>query len=612
MTDRIDSENGKFQLYLLCGLAILLPLVFSPLPWMPVELPRLTLILTVVTVLLASFAYRLGTTESRIKFIPIMWALLFFLGWSLLADLFSVHIPSSVFGSYNRLDGFLLLLVYLGLFFFTTQIKWQVAEVRLIFGYVVGGALLVSAYGLLQFFGIDFVSKSTVFEAGRSYATFGNPSLLVGFLVMVLPPALGSALLAGKPVSKFFYASAAVAIAVTVLTTFTRGGWLGALVSLGAFVYLAWPELRSQRRLVYGFTAVLIGALLAVVLVSGFIPNAVNFGQRAKSVVAVSQGSVGERLQIWKSAAVAIGKKPILGYGQGTFRLVFPQYETLLYARSSGRRWVADNPHNFWLDIAFSQGIPAAVVFLTVVVSFVIRGVSLARGPDSESVFWAAVVSGGLGYLVSASFTLNPIGGAVLLWFFFGLVFSRDKGREYLISPGRGLTAVLSLLTSVIIVGVALLAVVPYVSYGYFLAGNASLKKGDYVRATAQYRRAINLNPYNDEYYWESGRNLLNETRRTGKYAYFRQSVSFFSAGARMNPKQVDYYAFLGDAYYYAGRYDSAYYRLAVRYWGRAAALRPRSGVIHLMLAKSYQKIGEEKRAKSAYRQALFYDPELK
>ena len=87
-----------------------------------------------------------------------------------------------------------------------------------------------------------------------------------------------------------------------------------------------------------------------------------NFGKRVVSIVEFDKGSSKTRFQIWQAAIDAIEDRPVFGFGADTFRLVFPKYKPAEYVADAGYLSVADNVHNYPLQLAAGIGIPGMLM----------------------------------------------------------------------------------------------------------------------------------------------------------------------------------------------------------------------------------------------------------
>lgn len=93
------------------------------------------------------------------------------------------------------------------------------------------------------------------------------------------------------------------------------------------------------------------------------------------------------RLQIWKTALLAVADRPILGWGLGNFEAAYLQHElpvndVLRFDRSS------PFAHNDFLQLAAEAGLPALALFLWGLVRFWTR----VRGRQESSLTWARAV----------------------------------------------------------------------------------------------------------------------------------------------------------------------------------------------------------------------------
>ena len=136
-----------------------------------------------------------------------------------------------------------------------------------------------------------------------------------------------------------------------------------------------------------------------------------NFGKRLASIFQFGSGSGQTRTEIWQAALRAIKERPILGWGADTFRLVFPKFKPVEYVRDAGGVSVADNAHNYPLQLATGIGIPGMLLLYGIFVWAGVRsfGTVFRRSDDSSRLlvgaFWAAAA----GYLVHLMFSVPAV-----------------------------------------------------------------------------------------------------------------------------------------------------------------------------------------------------------
>jgi hypothetical protein len=106
---------------------------------------------------------------------------------------------------------------------------------------------LASAYGILQYFNMDWVWPYTLNPyGGRAVSTFGNPNFLSSFNVALMPIALAAFLSDKNAGRRFVYAALFLVLEAAMLATLTRSSWLGSV--LGCLALLLSPAIRAKVR----------------------------------------------------------------------------------------------------------------------------------------------------------------------------------------------------------------------------------------------------------------------------------------------------------------------------------------------------------------------------
>ena len=211
------------------------------------------------------------------------------------------------------------------------------------------------------------------FEANRAFSTYGNPDLLGGFLIFSVTVALGLALLEQRLVWRLVYWVGFGLNGLALIVAFTRGAWIGGAVSLALLGVIAWRQRATMRRIDWVPAGVFIAAGVGIIWRSLSSPSDVmNFGKRLGSIFQFGGGSGQTRTEIWQAAVAAIKERPILGWGADTFRLVFPKFKPVEYVRDAGGSSVADNAHDYPLQLASGHRHPRH--------AHVLRHLRLGRG----------------------------------------------------------------------------------------------------------------------------------------------------------------------------------------------------------------------------------------
>lgn len=624
------SGAQRIVWFSLQALILLVPIAMSNANWIPTMFPGLpgaqTFILPltydqfdIVKVFvmrcfaiigIAVWCFDTFVRGGKVRRTKLDWVILLFLGWVLFTSLpgISVSPATAIFGKYRRFEGFLSFLTYAITFFLVVQVADRPTRIRSLARTLLISSAIVAGYGVAQFFGIDAINwgAKLPFETNRAFSTFGNPDLLGGFIVFPLCIAPALALSERKLWLRAAYWAAWFLTVVCWWAAFVRGAWLGGLLGLAALavaVFLARPTFGAVDGGFAGMTGL---ATAWIVYKSSQSGSAVlNVIERFKSITQFDQGSAKTRFEIWQAAIDAVKARPITGFGADTFRLVFPKYKPLAYTRDAGYLSVADNVHNYPLQLAAGIGVVGFLLLYGLFGFALWLGApnAFSRGKGVErlviSGFWAAALA-----YIGALFTgLSVTGSTVFLWIALAMIVT-PTAREVEVkvtswSPAVGFATV------------ALLAVAWGYNWVYIAADNYYLK-GQFgqtmgVDSVQAVQTAIKLNPYNDMYrsqlgqaYQEQMLAWLNDGRtKSGQgqdatesmnnaRAAFALSEQAYNEAIGFVPTEYDNYVFLASLYNQAGAYlDVAYFQKAIDTANKGIEVEPYGPAIRMQKAVS-------------------------
>lgn len=480
------------------------PLAVSDLTWLGFETP-LTLdsfdapkvfLLQALTLLSAgAWGWSALSQGTCIRHSWVFWLLLAFLGWALLATVLSIHVPTALVGKARRLEGFVSFACYGWLLFLAVQEVTTAERVRSLARTLVVASVAIGAYGVLQYFGHDFIERGALpFAANRGFSTLGNPDLLGGYLMFPLPLALALAWTERHLVWKVVYWAGFLVLVAAWVTAYVRGAWIGGIVALALLALLVvWLRL-APTPVDLGFVVVSVGSVAAFSVRSLSSSSEVtNVVSRFRSILDFSEASAVTRFEIWQAALRAAKDRPIFGYGPDTFRLVFPRYKPATYVRDAGYQSVADNAHNYVLQSAVGLGIPGALLLyglFVAVLASTLPSVLRRQTPEVtllRGAFWLAC----MGYLVHLMFGISVSGSSTLLWISLGVLVAPIAAERVVAAPVWGKW------TRYPVVALAALALAAsfslFAADHYYLASEASAGTDAQVPAA---ERAITLNPF--------------------------------------------------------------------------------------------------------------------
>ncbi len=225
---------------------------------------------------------------------------------------------------------------------------------RLVDAFVLS-ALAVSLIGLYQYFFTNWVIIGE--GVRRVLAVYGSPNNLALYLDRALPLVVALALFVDDKRRRIAYALIAVAIALCLYLTYSRGAWLGVVAGFAVI------SLLSGRRVRLAMIALLI---VGAVVVIPFLQT-----ERAQSLFQSGTGTGFFRVSVWESAVAMIRDHPVFGVGLDNFLYEYPKY----IKPEAWREPNLSHPHNIVLDFWVRLGILGVAALGWFVVDFYRRGI---------------------------------------------------------------------------------------------------------------------------------------------------------------------------------------------------------------------------------------------
>jgi O-antigen ligase len=576
---------------------------------------------------LAAWAFQFFFRGGKLRRTKLDWLIVGFLGWVLLTSFLSISPATALFGKYRRFEGFFSFLTYAIVFFLVVQIVDRPSRIRSITRTFLFSSLIVAGYGVLQSLGLDPLRWGALpFEVNRAFSTFGNPDLLGGFLVFPLTVALGMALSETNVGWRMFYWFTFLITVWAWIAAFVRGAWIGGGVALIVFVIAAVISRVKLNEVDWTFIGLTGVAGTGLVYKSLSNPNAVmNVWERLISIFKM-EGSALTRFEIWQAAIDAVKARPLFGFGADTFRLVFPKYKPLAYVKDAGYLSVADNVHNYPLQLMAGIGIIGFALLYGLFGWALWLGApnafSRGKGPERLVIagFWAAAV----GYIVHLMTGLSVTGSTVFLWLSLAIIVSPTAREKKHAAPVWGA-----------VVGTLLIATLSVAWIGNFVitAADNVFLRGQFPSATedpiALARQAIALNPYNDIYRSMLGKSYeavldycvrqVNNDRAAGRdpsqsleqvRAAFEETERMYIETIALVPTEYDNYLFLSALYNKVAPYlGSAYFGKALDAANAGIEVEPYGPGVRLQKGVAQASMGDTAGALETVLAAAAMDP---
>jgi O-antigen ligase len=169
-------------------------------------------------------------------------------------------------------------------------------------------------------------------------------------------------------------------ISITLILTFSRGGWLA--LGFGGMVILYLCFLRWSRHRVISIIVAL------AILVIFFIASVGLINPLRQRLLLEDYGAARSRITMSQVALNIISHHPWLGVGLGNYTFAAPDYDI----SREGISYEFPRPvHNEFLLIAAEQGLPVLALFLVVLIYIFIQLIRLSRSRDDPILPYIAI-----------------------------------------------------------------------------------------------------------------------------------------------------------------------------------------------------------------------------
>lgn len=300
--------------------------------------------------------------EYRPRMTPLFKIITVFVGIVFLADILSPHPYRSFFSNYERMEGFMMLGHMYFYFVMLVSVFKKRADWMVFFHVSLAASMVASYFGLLQKLGL----RPSLQGGFRVDSTIGNPTYFAAYLLfhvwLLAMLVYGYAKVWWRVA---LYAAILISELAIIYFTATRGVVLAlALVTppfFGALVYF-WPRLIGSPRGEWGMGRKITAGLLTLFIILPLIFWSIrktelvqaNPALRRLTNYSFREGTIQDRMLIWKMSLKGVAERPLLGWGQENYYLVFQKYfEPGLYGAEA---WF-DRSHNVFLDWAVHTGL---------------------------------------------------------------------------------------------------------------------------------------------------------------------------------------------------------------------------------------------------------------
>ncbi|WP_446897559.1 O-antigen ligase family protein [Clostridium sp. LBM24168] len=246
-------------------------------------------------------------------------------------------------------------LTYVVLFFI---IKYELNSRRIVDMVLKLYLFAVSVVGIVGVFesmaGIGFIQRSEHGIRDRILSTMENSNNLGAIMIIAIFPMIMLALNERNRKRKIIFSFLALLFLANIVLSFSRNAWIGFVI--GCLVLA----------LTYSWKIIL--ALIGLGGISIFVPAISN---RLAEFTDASQNL--SRIKLWDIAIFMIKDHPLIGVGNGNYRILYDKYKLLLKEKIEYYPSSNFHPHNIILKIQSELGIFGTVAFIGMMIFIVLR-----------------------------------------------------------------------------------------------------------------------------------------------------------------------------------------------------------------------------------------------
>ncbi len=460
---QMAKNNSDFLIKILKGIliaiAVVTPFVVAESLFFPFITGKNFFFRILVEIALAIWLYLiLARPEYRPKKSPILFVFAGLIGVMFLANIFGFDFSRSFWSNFERMEGFVGLLHLFMYFIILSSVFKTWSDWRMFLRTSVIASFLMFIFGTIQLAcaGVNSgltsevseettkLCKNFVINQGgvRVDGTLGNAIYLAVYMLFNFFFAL---LLYFKEKSlgwKISYVISALGSLILIYYTATRGVMLGLF---GGFLLLALilaiNKNAGKNVRLWARSALITLVVLAVIFVfvrqSSFVRQSQSLTRLAD--ISLESSDAQARLMVWGSAWQGFKERPIFGWGQENFGLVFNKYyNPKMYDRE---QWF-DRAHNAVLDWLLAGGIFSFLLYLSLFY-FALRLIWKKREEHDNHPFSvgdkALLTSVLSAYFFQSLFVFDNITSSILLFSVLAMIstLSSSENDDYVFPINR-------------------------------------------------------------------------------------------------------------------------------------------------------------------------------
>lgn len=355
--------------------------------------------------------------------------------------------------------------------------------------------------------------------------TFYRTNDLAGYLLLIIPLALGGLFNASQNHWRAYYGTSTLVLAVSLMSTNSRTSWLAMILSLALLLYVYRQQFLRKKTLG-------ISILIIVLMIGGLAFNWESIGARLDTLTHLSilkENATSWRIHLLKDAWNMFLDRPVLGYGPNTYGIVLPQY-----MQEAG--FYSVNPHNYYLQTLAETGLLGGLALLLWLGSLT-RGLRQHLNP-----YTAALACGLLASLIHIGFDIDWSVSAIPLLFFSmaGLALSPVAKQMHAPISYTPYINISRVLVGLLGASLVLVPSLNYFSAQAYIASIRAQNQSNLKEAQTQIQKAIALAP------WPSGKHHHTKATFFDEQKEPAQALVYSLKAIQIDPRNARYYSLPG------------------------------------------------------------------
>ena len=386
----------------------------------PFNTVKLLILLFLAVVTLSYLALFIRTDQffsNKSDKIAILLLIFFILGLTLSTVFSDVKIVS-IFGDTQRRNGFLQYLSLAIIFIYSSRVM-TLASSKVLIKLMIIVSFILSAYGIIQITGHDFVKWDNPYN--RMIGTLGNPNfasaLLAIFLVVVFPQIFNSKI---SPIIRLTALISSTMSISAIISSDSRQGLL--TFAIGILFYLTVKVYVRRKKL--GICLILLNLIITTVSILGML----QYGPLKSYLY---KDSISVRGFYWRAALEMFQSHPLFGVGVDRYGAFFKSYREPEYSLKYVYQINSNNAHNLYLQFFSTGGLLLGLSYLLLNISVFVISLKLIRNSLGDTREVALILlSAWLAFQAQSIISIDSIGLSIWGWLISGALLALARSTH--------------------------------------------------------------------------------------------------------------------------------------------------------------------------------------